>query len=250
MAEIASAAEPWSAPGGPAGVLVIHGFTSCPQSVRPLGEAFAAAGYSVEMPLLPGHGTTADDMASSTWDDWASAAVAAHDRLAGRCERVAVAGLSLGGALAAWVALERPAVGALVAVNPAVEPPAAEVRDSVAAMLAGGTTTIPSIASDIADPGSEELAYDTVPVSAVVSLFDGQAKLAPRLGDITCPVLICTSRQDHLVPTTASDLLAAAVAGDVERLWLERSYHVATLDYDHELIEQTAVAFLDKNLRQ
>ncbi len=52
-------AEPWSAAGGPLGVLVLHGFTGNPQSMRSLAEAFAAAGYTVELPLLPGHGTPA-----------------------------------------------------------------------------------------------------------------------------------------------------------------------------------------------
>jgi carboxylesterase len=215
--------------------------------MRPLAAAFAAAGHAVELPLLPGHGTTADDMATSTWDDWTSTVLAAYDALAERCDRVAVAGLSMGGALAAWAAVERPAA-AVVVVNPAVEAPVAAVRDSIATMLAGGTTTIPAMGNDVADPAMTELAYDTVPVAALVSLFDGQAKLVPRLGEIACPVLIFTSRQDHVVPTTASELLAGAVAGPVEVVWLERSYHVATLDYDHELIEQKAVKFLSQVL--
>lgn len=235
---------PWSAPGGAAGVLVVHGFTSTPQSVRPLAEAFAAAGYAVELPLLPGHGTSIDDMATTTWDDWAAAALRAHDALAARCEQVAVAGLSLGGALATLVAIERPAVVAAIVVNPAVEAPPDEVRDAATAMLEGGSESIPAIANDIADPDAVEVGYDAAPLRAVLSLFDGQAKLMPRLGELTCPLLILTSRQDHLVPTTASDFLAAEASGPVERVWLERSYHVATLDYDRDLIGQKAVEFL------
>ncbi len=241
-------AGPWSAAGGRSGVLVLHGFTSTPQSVTPLGQAFAAAGHTVEAPLLPGHGTSVDHMAGTGWDDWAAAALAAHDSLSGRCDHLAVAGLSLGGALAALVAAERPSVAALVVVNPAVEAPAAEVRKAVGVMAESGTTTVPAIANDIADPAGDELAYDTVPVAAVLSLFDGQAQLEPRLGEVACPVLLFTSRQDHVVPTTASDLLARQIAGPVERVWLERSYHVATLDYDAELIGRTAVEFLARVL--
>ena len=248
MTPIIDGAEPWSTEGGPTGVLVLHGLTSTPQAVTPLGRALASAGHAVEVPLLPGHGTSVDDLATSTWDDWASAAVASYDGLAVRCDRVAVAGLSLGGALAVWLAVERPAVAALAVVNPAVEAPVAEVRDSVAVMLENGTTAIPTIANDVADPDAKELAYDTLPVAALLSLFEAQAALAPRLAGITCPVLIFTSRQDHLVPTTASDLLAASVAGEVERVWLERSYHVATLDYDRDLIAKTAVDFLARVL--
>ena len=60
--EIIPGCEPWSADGGPHGVLVLHGFTGNPQSMRGLAEAFAAAGFTVELPLLPGHGTSVDDM--------------------------------------------------------------------------------------------------------------------------------------------------------------------------------------------
>ena len=58
-------AEPFSALGsgarGQVGIVVVHGFTANPTGTRPLGMRLAAAGYSVEVPLLPGHGTSARD---------------------------------------------------------------------------------------------------------------------------------------------------------------------------------------------
>ena len=59
-------AEAWSAEGGSVGVLVLHGFTGNPQSMRALAEAFAAAGFAVELPRLRGHGTTVEDMLTTT----------------------------------------------------------------------------------------------------------------------------------------------------------------------------------------
>ena len=70
-------AEAYSAQGDRRGALIIHGFTGCPQSMRPLAEAFAAAGFSVELPRLPGHGTTPEDMAKYQWRDWTAAVDAA-----------------------------------------------------------------------------------------------------------------------------------------------------------------------------
>ena len=72
--EIIPGAEPWSAPGGPHGALVVHGFTGNPQSMRGLAEALHGAGYAVELPLLPGHGTSVDDMIGTGWADWSAAA--------------------------------------------------------------------------------------------------------------------------------------------------------------------------------
>src|SRR5580658_3749695 len=93
-------AEPFAASNGPHGVLVLHGFTGCPQSMRPLAEAFADAGFSVELPLLPGHGTGVEDLVPMRWPDWMAAAEAAYLDLAARCDRTVVAGLSMGGTLA------------------------------------------------------------------------------------------------------------------------------------------------------
>ena len=68
--QVLPGAEPLSHAAGPVGVLVIHGFTGSPQSMRPIANACIAAGHTVEMPRLPGHGTTVDDMLTTDWDDW------------------------------------------------------------------------------------------------------------------------------------------------------------------------------------
>src|SRR5262249_42976534 len=115
-------AEPWSAAGGPNGVLVLHGFTGNPQSMRPLAEAFAAAGFAVDLPLLPGHGTAVEDMVPTRWADWSGAADKAYSDLAARSDKVVVAGLSMGGTLTAWLAARHPEIAGIVLVNALVQP--------------------------------------------------------------------------------------------------------------------------------
>ena len=95
--DIMPGCEPFSFAGSDSGVLVLHGFTGNPSSVRSIAERAAAAGYTVELPRLPGHGTSVEDMMTTTWDDWSGAALDAYDELAERCERVAIVGLSMGG---------------------------------------------------------------------------------------------------------------------------------------------------------
>ncbi|MEM1333580.1 MAG: alpha/beta fold hydrolase, partial [Actinomycetota bacterium] len=104
------------------GVLVVHGFTGNPSSMRLQAEAAAAAGHHVEQPRLPGHGTTLEEMLTTSWDDWSAEAAAAYDRLAGRADRIVVAGLSMGGTLTLWTGLERrddARLRGLVCINPA-----------------------------------------------------------------------------------------------------------------------------------
>ena len=241
-APVLDGAEPFSHAGGPHGVLVLHGFTGNPQSMRGLAEAFAGAGFAVELPLLPGHGTSIDDMLVTDWDDWSGAAEAVYRELAGRCDAVVVAGLSMGGTLATWLASRHPVAG-LVAINAAIEPAGGAMIDLLRQSLDQGTTVMEAIGNDVADPARKELAYDGMPVAPLVSMMQAQEALAVRLGDVRCPTLVFTSRQDHVVVPSSSDYLAERVSGPVERVYLERSFHVATLDYDRDDIERGAVAF-------
>lgn len=245
MPDLIPGAEPFTAEGGPHGVLVLHGFTGNPGSMRRLAEACADAGFAVELPRLPGHGTTVEDMLTTTWDDWSAEAEAAYQRLADRCDKVVVAGLSMGGSLTAWLGSRHPEIAGLVFINPAVEPNP-DMTALVQAGLDNGDELMDGIGSDIADPDAVESAYAQTPLRPLLTMLKAGEELQPGLAEIRCPVLIMNSPEDHVVPPSNSDHLARSVNGPVERITLERSYHVATMDYDKELIESATVDFARK----
>ncbi len=224
-------------------MLVLHGFTGNPQSMRPVAEAVAAAGFSVDMPLLPGHGTSLEDMLPTRWSDWSAGAEAAYQALAARCEKVAVTGLSMGGTLTCWLAEQHPDIAGVAVVNPLVEAPDAELREGIRALLEAGTEMFDAIGSDIAKPGTVETAYAGTPLAAVLSLFEGADEVRAKLDEVRCPTLLLSSREDHVVDPVSGDVLERSVGGPVERVFLERSYHVATLDWDGPLVEERIVAF-------
>jgi len=245
-APVLAGAEPMShvAADGAPGLLAVHGFTGSPSSMRPIAAAFAAAGYHVELPRLPGHGTAVDDMLVTGWDDWSAAVDAAYRRLAERTDRVVVSGLSMGGTLSLWTALGHPEVRALVLVNPATRPHGDDVRAMLAEWRDEGMTVVPGGDSDIADPDGVDLSYPGTPVAPLLSLIDdGLTPLADRYGELTMPLLLFTSRQDHVVEPAQSEHLAATYGGPVEHRWLERSYHVATRDHDRDEIVAGALQF-------
>ncbi len=227
------------------GVLVLHGFTGNPSSMRSLAEAMAALGHHVELPRLPGHGTSIEDMSTTSWPDWTGEVEAAYQRLAGRVDRIVVMGLSMGGSLTLWTALQHPELAGIVCVNPATMPQPDEVQDMIREMLAEGHEIMPGIGSDIADPDVEEIAYDGTPLKPLMSLvLDGLAPMTDRFGELQMPLLLITSRQDHVVEPANSEHLAASHGGAVEHVWLERSYHVATQDYDRDDINRLAGEFV------
>jgi carboxylesterase len=243
-APILPGAEPYSATGDARGALVLHGFTGNPQSMRGLALALADAGMTVEMPLLPGHGTDIADMVPTRWQDWSGAAEAAYLDLAARSDAVVVVGLSMGGMLAVWLAEHHPEIAALALVNPMVAPPDADTIGFIEAMVDNGDEVAPGVGSDIAMEGSVESAYPGLPLRAVLSLFAAATEVEAALESVTCPVLVFTSTQDHVVDPTSSTRLVERAKGPVEQVVLERSYHVATLDYDKDEIEARTVEFL------
>jgi len=227
------------------GVLALHGYTGNPDTLRLVFDGLVAAGLSVEMPRLPGHGTHIDDMLDTTFEDWSSVVEATYLSLAARVSRVVVFGLSMGGTLAAWLATRQPVAGA-VFVNAAVAPRDPEERQFIADMIGAGEEIAEGASgrSDIADPDAVEDAYSGSPLRPLLSLVDATIALQPALSSITCPSLIMSSREDHVVDPAASDHLASMVGGPVERVWLERSWHVATLDHDRDVIIERTIDFV------
>ncbi|MDP3713693.1 MAG: alpha/beta fold hydrolase [Mycobacteriales bacterium] len=229
---------------GPVGVLISHGFTGCPQSVRGWAEHLhTEGGLSVRVPLLPGHGTRWQDMNATGWSDWYATIEAAYDELRERCATVFVMGLSMGGTLALRVAEQRSDVAGVVTVNASL---ATDRKDAkllpVAKLLVGA---FPGIGSDIKKPGPVELAYPKLPLKAAHSFQQAWPVVRGDLQRISCPVLAFRSAVDHVVPAVSGRLLLEGLAGkDVEERVLEDSYHVATLDNDAPRIFAESLEFV------
>jgi len=249
-------AEPWSSNGSGErariGLLLAHGFTGSPASLRPLAELLVQRGFAVELVRLPGHGTHFRDMMGTRYEDWRGEVSEGLARLAARSERVIALGLSMGGTLvldlvsagatsvAGVVVINTPVLdrkGILVKLAPLIE----HVLPLVPASAAGLTR------NDIAKPGVTELAYSWVPAKAGNSLVREFPRIRKQLPSLSCPILVVYSRADHTVPPENSQAILRAVRSkDVTELPLERSFHVATLDYDLELIEERVTAFADR----
>lgn len=239
-------AEPFSHDGGPVGVLVLHGFTGSPKGMRPWAEHLAAAGLTVELPRLPGHGTRVEDMAVTRWEDWYAETERVFTLLRARCDTVFVMGLSMGGSLALRLAENHADdVAGLVLVNPAVH--SEDWKQSLLPVLKYVVKLFPGISNDIKKPGQDEGAYEKFPVKSFDSMRHAWSEIKADLGKVTAPLLLLHSRVDHVVePSNAEWILAHVASTDVTEVWLEDSYHVATIDNDAPLIFDRSVEFVHR----
>jgi carboxylesterase len=238
-------AEPFSADGGPVGVLVLHGFTGSPQTVRPWAEHLAAAGLTVRAPVLPGHGATWQDLGRTGWLDWYAGAERAFTELSAACEQVFVAGISMGGCLAFRLAQTQGGkLSGLVVVNPSL---AADTKlITFAPVLKHVVKSVPSIGGDIKKPGAREGAVGRTPVAAVATLPQMWRTTAARLAEVTQPLLVYRSTVDHVVGPASMRVLMAALPGAEVRP-LANSYHVATLDNDAPEIFDGTLSFIQQH---
>lgn len=244
--DVMHGAEPFAHDGSDIGVLVCHGFTGTPQSMLPIARRCADAGYTVRLPRLPGHGTTWRDLNTKRWTDWWSEIDAAYDELRQRCQRIVAVGLSMGGTLATLAAQSHPhGIHGLVLINPAYT-----MRDIRLKALPAMQHVVPSIAAiagDIKKPGVHEVAYERTPLRALQSQRQLWVQVTRDLPQVTQPVLLLHSPDDHVVPPECSALLLARVSSaDKTEILLTDSYHVATLDNDAALIEDETMQFIQR----
>jgi len=220
-----------------------------------LAELLAQRGFAVELIRLPGHGTHFRDMMSTRYEDWRTEVAEGLVRLAARCERVVALGLSMGGTLVLdWVSQDPTRVAGVIVINtPVLDRQGILVK--LAPFLEHVLPLVPASAAglarnDIAKPGMNELAYSWVPAKSGNSLVREFPRVRQQLANLSCPILVVYSRSDHSVPPENSQAILRAVGSrDVTELPLERSFHVATLDYDLELIEERVTAFADRVAR-
>ena len=238
--------QPYSAyPGTELGVLVSHGFTGSTASVLHLAQSLAAAGCNVECPHLTGHSPDWRDLVPATVEDWLRDLETALARLKARSRVVCVTGLSRGGTLALRLAQTDPSIRGVAVINHALV--FGNPLVPLAFLLKHLLPSTPAIASDIMEPGVKEPSCARTPTAGVAQLHRLARMVRRDLPALRQPLLILKSRQDHVLPARNATLtLKEAGSTRKELVWLEHSYHVATMDYDKDLIAQQCLAFFTR----
>jgi carboxylesterase len=227
--------------GGPVGVLLQHGFTGSPASMRPFGDWLAARGLSVAAPRLPGHGTSWEDLEGTTWRDWERESEAALFDLRSRCRTVVAVGLSMGGAVVLHLgAKHHDKLQGVAVINPDVRRPQLALAPALRLVM----RTAKGVGNDIKKPGQDEIVYGRVPLRAAGQLGKFYRMVQRELPSMRLPLLIFSAPEDHVVkPSNSRYVLRRAGSERKELIPLPNSYHVATLDFDAELIFERTLAF-------
>jgi carboxylesterase len=242
--------DPFDYPGNSTGVLLIHGFTGSPSEMRPMGQYLAAKGYTVVGPLLPGHGTTWQDLARRKWQEWTEAVEQAYQQLRGRCRQVFVCGGSMGGLLTLHLGERHPEIAGIVPMAPALF--TMDWRSGLAWAFKYFTQFKPydpaRDGDDLTDPEARERylwSYRGTPAAALEQLNLLEKAVRRDLHKIAMPALILMSTRDQSVkPKSGAYALDRIASKDKELIWLTNSGHCLWVDSEKEQVWQKAHQFI------
>lgn len=221
--------------------VLVHGFAGNPAHFRHLGGQLADLGYTVNAPLLPGHGRTIEDLGRVRRDDWCEATLDAI-REVGDHHRVHVVGLSMGGLLGV-VAATRTGVTTLTTINTPVRFRDRRIRFARIARFFRRDVRWPQAPAPILDPDVAPywIHLDGFPLIAAAELFTlsrRALRVAPR---VTCPSLVIQSKTDDTTHPASGRKLRDALGGSSRLLWLEHSMHNALFDDERDVIRDAVL---------
>jgi carboxylesterase len=232
------------------GVIFVHGFTGSPISMRPWADFFHAKGYTVSVPLLPGHGTKPEDLNRVQWKEWPAKVEAELEWMHSLGITPFIFGLSMGGGTTLNVCLTHSSsVAGIVLVNPMIH--VRFVPPQIAWFISRFQKMRDSVGDDIKKPGVTEHGYDSLPAVGVYQLLKMLSYTRKRLHDVTVPMLLFHSKEDHTLPVSNTEIIMKLVGSvDKQRIELVNSYHVATLDFDQDFIFENSLLFLQNHINR
>ncbi len=228
---------------GPVGLLLLHGLSGTPDEVQPISDYLGPKGISTLGPWLKGHGSNPKDLSPTIWQDWARDAREAYELLKERCGKVFVCGLSMGGDLALHLAAHFPVAGVISMAAPVK---ILDFRFNGIAFFRFLQWRTSNLSGGVLDPSASP--HVTYPYIATRNLYELKKLMDHLIDDlpyITCPALVVQGSKDSMVPPSNGTLIHGALGSTLKHLvYLERSDHVVTLDYDRQILFQNIERFL------
>ncbi len=234
--------------GGETGILLFHGLTATPAEVIPLAKFLHGQGYTVAGPLLPGHGTTPDDLNRVHWREWTDTAENSFRHLADTCRTVVVGGESTGALLALYLAARHTEIAAVLAYAPAIQLALSRWDVLKTYFFAPFIRAVPK--PGLGDSGSDLWqGYPVNPLKGVIQLFKLQKVIRRMLGQVSQPLLVVEGANDKTISPDSAEIIAQYVASrEIERHMMPASGHVVLLDSEREQVFAITLKFLARVL--
>jgi esterase/lipase len=185
------------------GVLLTHGLTDSPYSMRHLAAFFQQNGFRVMAVLLPGHGTQPGDLLEVTWQEWAKTVAYGAYQLAEEVDDVYLAGYSTGATLGVYQSLRDSRVRGLFLFSPALKITRWAALANLHKLY---SWLIPSARWVDIKPDLDIYKYESFPKHAAAQTYALTQELSAQLQqhEVDIPVFIAASADDMTVKTSVT----------------------------------------------
>lgn len=254
------------AKSGRVGVLLIHGLCGSPKEILYVANGLTRDGYAVLCPQLAGHGGSESELLATTWHDWYASAEKGLEELSATCDTVIVGGLSTGAVLSLMLAARHPdKVDAVALYSPTLWLSGRQIPWYVPLFRAINSKRIANLfrfpvpfhvgikdkrirdfiqGAMMSDGGKGTPA--STPGGAVLERRRLAKEVMKQLGTIKQPVLILHAREDDYAGLDNAAYLQRELAGPVDLVVLEDSYHMVTVDRQRHVVLDRTTAFVSR----
>jgi carboxylesterase len=224
-------------------VILIHGFTATTVEVRPIAEYLNHEGFSVNAPLLPGHGTSPEDMNRQTWKNWVDTVVEIYRQCKVDHEKIFIGGESMGGVITCYLAAMFPEIKGIMLYAPAIK-----------VEKLGYSKYIRFFRKVIPKNNNKEVqekdvfpwqGYRVNPTRAAYQLYLLQKNTLKILSKVHQPAIIFQGKSDKTISPEGPKLIYNNIQSiNKEFVFLENSKHCVLLDKDFNYLARKTHDFL------
>jgi carboxylesterase len=238
----------------PTGCLLLHGFTASPQLMRELADKLRTADLTCRAPLLPGHGTSADDLNRTSWEEMEEASERELIDFQKKCGRVVLVGESSGFLIALRLAIRHPdKVAGIVSVGGSLVFSAKRANHLVVGLVRWISPKVPKLRkADLADKRAlaDRVAYTEIPLHAYYHLLKYAEASHRLLPDLKTPLLILQGRKDHIIAAKSVEVLEQNTRARLKKtIWYPNSQHILLADIDKQKVFTDITAFAQEIAR-
>ncbi len=238
-------AEPFFMPGGKRGVLLVHGFTGLPAELLLMGHYLHERGFTVLGVRLAGHGTTVEDMSRMSSEDWMDSVRDGYAVLTGSCDEISVVGHSMGGLFALLLSTECAVAGVVTLAAPVFVAEERGLRFLPPREVCADQFVPKARRRLVGVPPAANKTYRKMPLLGIHELVDVIEITKGCISQVTAPLLVMHSRDDHTADPKSADYIYRHVSSRVKSIfWLEHSGHLLPLAADREKVFEQAAVFL------
>lgn len=235
MSALLSGGEPFLHPGNRVGCLLLHGFTSSPDELRPLGQHLAQQGYTALGVRLFGHGTQLEDMNRARYRDWIASAEDGYHMLRSYCDHLFLMGLSMGGALSLLLAARHGVDGLVAMGTPYKLPDDPRLPFIRLISLVWPKVAKPWSRRHAGEEWPHHLTYDHLPTRAIAELNDLLREMRRILPEVSTPTLLMHGLEDSAVdPKAMRQIQRRLGSSEVRTIEVEESGHLIPIDDQRE----------------